>query len=216
MGKNAKSRREKIELERKRKKEILSSVYYQKNPWLKFWRRSDFWVYLVCVVLIIAFPFIGAIKASKSNIAIIETIYGNIEVELYASDAPKTVENFKKLSSEGFYDGLLWHRIVKDFVIQGGDPKGDGTGGPGYQFEDELNTHKFVPGTLGMANSGPNTNGSQFFIVTNQEQPSLDGKYTIFGQVTKGMDVVQKIGEAPTGENDKPLTDITMDKVYTK
>ena len=118
------------------------------------------------------------------------TNHGDIVFELFDDDAPKTVENFRKLAGDGFYDGLIFHRIIKDFMIQGGCPQGTGTGGPGYTFEDEFNEHKVVRGALAMANAGPNTNGSQFFIVTTDAAPWLDGKHTVFGQVTDGMDVV--------------------------
>jgi cyclophilin family peptidyl-prolyl cis-trans isomerase len=141
---------------------------------------------------------------------------GDIEIKLYHADAPKTVENFVKLANEGFYNDLTWHRVIKSFVIQTGDPNGDGTGGPGYQFEDEINSHKIVQGTLAMANSGPNTNGSQFFIVTEQAQPSLDGKYTVFGQVTKGMEAVKLIADVPVDAQDKPLTPITISGIEVK
>lgn len=216
MGKNAQARRERIELERKQRKESLKKVYYQKNSWLKFWMRMDFWVYLVCTILIIAYPFVNAAQYAASNKAIIHTTMGNIEVQFYPADAPKTVDNFKKLAKEGFYDNLLWHRVIKGFMIQSGDPKGDGTGGPGYTFNDEINSHKIVAGTLAMANSGANTNGSQFFIVTEQPQPHLDGQHTVFGEVISGMDVVLKISQVPTDENDKPLTPVKVTSVELK
>ena len=127
------------------------------------------------------------------------TTEGPIVFELFDEDAPKTVENFRKLASDGFYDGLNFHRIISDFMIQGGCPQGTGTGGPGYTFEDEINPHKIVRGALAMANAGPNTNGSQFFIVTAQACPWLDGKHTVFGQVTSGMEVV----DAPGGRADR-------------
>src|SRR5215471_21486667 len=130
---------------------------------------------------------------------------GAITFELFDEDAPKTVENFRKLSSEGFYDGLTFHRVIKDFMIQGGCPQGTGTGGPGYTFEDEINDHKLVRGSLAMANAGPNTNGSQFFIVTLESAPWLDGKHTVFGHVTAGMDAVDAIEAVPTGANDRPV-----------
>jgi len=131
--------------------------------------------------------------------ATLHTTAGKINVELFDEDAPKTVENFRKLSSEGFYDGLTFHRIIKDFMIQGGCPQGTGTGGPGYTFEDEFNQHRVVRGSLAMANSGPNTNGSQFFIVTAEECPWLDGKHTVFGQIVGGTDVLDGLlgGHAP-------------------
>jgi peptidyl-prolyl cis-trans isomerase B (cyclophilin B) len=133
------------------------------------------------------------------------TTQGTIELELFDDDAPKTVENFKKLSRDGFYDGVIFHRVIPDFMIQGGDPDGTGMGGPGYTFEDEINQHKIVRGALAMANAGPNTNGSQFFIVTTAGAPWLDGKHTVFGQVTGGMDAVDAIEALPTDGRDRPL-----------
>ncbi len=132
------------------------------------------------------------------------TTHGEIEFELFDADAPKTVENFRKLAGEGFYDGLSFHRVIPDFMIQGGCPQGTGTGGPGYQFADEFNSHKIVRGALAMANSGPNTNGSQFFIVTADACPWLDGKHTVFGQVTSGMEVVAALESVPTDRGDRP------------
>ena len=136
--------------------------------------------------------------------ATMQTTQGDITIELFDDDAPKTVENFKKLSGDGFYDGLSFHRIIKNFMIQGGCPLGTGTGGPGYSFEDEFNDHKVVRGALAMANSGPNTNGSQFFIVTTDAAPWLDGKHTVFGQVTDGMDVVDALEGLDTDRQDRP------------
>jgi cyclophilin family peptidyl-prolyl cis-trans isomerase len=143
----------------------------------------------------------------------LQTTEGVLAIELYDEDAPKTVANFKKLAGEGFYDGVIFHRIIKDFMIQGGDPTGTGTGGPGYQFEDEFNDHKVVRGALAMANAGPNTNGSQFFIVTTGAAPWLDGKHTVFGRVTAGMEVVDKMEAAETDARDKPLQDISITKI---
>jgi peptidyl-prolyl cis-trans isomerase B (cyclophilin B) len=134
-----------------------------------------------------------------------QTSHGTIALELFEGDAPKTVENFRKLAADGFYDGIIFHRVIPDFMIQGGCPQGTGTGGPGYTFEDEINDHKVVRGALAMANAGPNTNGSQFFIVTTDAAPWLDGKHTVFGQVTAGMDVVDAIEQVPTGARDRPL-----------
>ena len=125
--------------------------------------------------------------------ATLHTNQGAIDVELFDEDAPKTVENFLKLSRDGFYDGVVFHRVIPDFMIQGGDPTGTGSGGPGYQFEDEFNDNKVDRGALAMANAGPNTNGSQFFIVTTDAAPWLDGKHTVFGQVTSGMEAVDAI-----------------------
>jgi len=145
--------------------------------------------------------------------ATIHTNHGAIEVELFDDDAPKTVENFRKLASDGFYDGVVFHRIIKDFMIQGGDPTGTGRGGPGYTFEDEPNQHKVVRGALAMANAGPNTNGSQFFIVTTDAAPWLDGKHTVFGQVTSGMEVVDAIEGQDTDRQDRPREDVVMERV---
>ena len=148
--------------------------------------------------------------------ATIETNRGAIEVEFFDADAPKTVENFTKLARDGFYDGVIFHRIIPDFMIQGGDPTGTGSGGPGYQFEDEINKHRVERGALAMANAGPNTNGSQFFVVTADAAPWLDGKHTVFGRVTSGMDVVDKISELPRDARDKPREDATMERVEIK
>ncbi len=137
--------------------------------------------------------------------ATINTTLGTIEVELFDEDAPKTVENFRKLAGDHFYDGVIFHRVIRDFMIQGGDPQGTGTGGPGYTFEDEINEHRIVRGALAMANAGPDTNGSQFFIVTADAAPWLDGKHTVFGRVTAGMDTVDAIEALPTGQDDRPL-----------
>ena len=140
--------------------------------------------------------------------ATLNTSEGTIEIELFDADAPKTVENFRTLAQQGFYDGLTFHRVIKDFMIQGGCPQGTGTGGPGYTFEDEINDHKVVRGALAMANAGPNTNGSQFFIVTTAAAPWLDGKHTVFGQVTDGMDVVDKLEGVETDASDQPTDPI--------
>jgi peptidyl-prolyl cis-trans isomerase B (cyclophilin B) len=145
--------------------------------------------------------------------ATIHTNHGAIELELFDEDAPKTVDNFRKLASDGFYDGIVFHRVIKDFMIQGGCPQGVGTGGPGYTFEDEINQHKVVRGALAMANAGPNTNGSQFFIVTTDAAPWLDGKHTVFGRVTGGMDVVDAIEALPTDRRDRPREDVRMERV---
>jgi cyclophilin family peptidyl-prolyl cis-trans isomerase len=145
--------------------------------------------------------------------AILHTSEGAIELELYPNEAPKTVENFVKLARDGFYEGVIFHRVIPDFMIQGGDPTGTGMGGPGYEFEDEFNEHRVVRGALAMANAGPNTNGSQFFIVTAEATPWLDGKHTVFGQVTAGMDVVDRICEAERDENDRPASPVAIERV---
>jgi cyclophilin family peptidyl-prolyl cis-trans isomerase len=142
-----------------------------------------------------------------------QTNKGTIELELFEGDAPKTVENFAKLARDGFYDGVIFHRIIPDFMIQGGDPTGTGSGGPGYQFEDEFNDNKVVRGALAMANAGPNTNGSQFFIVTADACPWLDGKHTVFGRVASGMDVVDAIEQVDTGPGDRPKDDVLIESV---
>src|SRR5881628_1285876 len=140
--------------------------------------------------------------------ATLNTSMGAIALELFDGDAPKTVANFKKLAGDGFYDGVVFHRVIPDFMIQGGDPTGTGSGGPGYTFEDEINEHKVERGALAMANAGPNTNGSQFFIVTTEAAPWLDGKHTVFGRVTSGMDVVDTISALETDARDRPSTDV--------
>ena len=145
--------------------------------------------------------------------ATLHTDAGPIAVELFDEDAPKTVENFRKLSGDGFYDGLIFHRVIPDFMIQGGCPEGTGTGGPGYTFEDEFNDHKVARGALAMANAGPNTNGSQFFIVTTQSAPWLDGKHTVFGEVTEGMDVVDTISELPRDGRDRPQQEARIERL---
>jgi len=156
----------------------------------------------------------------KYQFAEIETSLGKIKVKFYGADSPKTVENFLKLASENFYDGTKFHRVIKEFMIQGGDPNsksGDGSnwgmGGPGYKFADEFNKHKLVRGSLAMANSGPNTNGSQFFIVTADATPWLDGKHTNFGEVVSGMDVVSKIENAKVGAGDRPAESVVVKKI---
>ena len=163
----------------------------------------------------------GVSKIQKEKVAVLETNLGTIKFKMFYKDAPKTCANFERLTEKKFYDGIKFHRVIKDFMIQTGDPNSrdddwsdDGTGGPGYKFEDEINEHKLVRGAVAMANSGPNTNGSQFFIVTAKETPWLDGKHTVFGKVIEGMDIVDKIGNSETNENDHPLKDIVMEKVY--
>jgi peptidyl-prolyl cis-trans isomerase B (cyclophilin B) len=145
--------------------------------------------------------------------ATLHTNAGQITIEFFDSDAPKTVENFRKLAADGFYDGLTFHRVITDFMIQGGCPEGTGSGGPGYTFEDEFNDNKVVRGALAMANAGPNTNGSQFFIVTTGEAPWLDGKHTVFGRVTDGMDTVDAIEGTPTGAGDRPVEPQVLERV---
>jgi cyclophilin family peptidyl-prolyl cis-trans isomerase len=144
--------------------------------------------------------------------ATLHTNHGAVVVEFFDEDAPKTVDNFLKLSRDGYYDGLIFHRVIKDFMIQGGCPEGTGTGGPGYEFEDEINQNKIVRGALAMANRGPNTNGSQFFI-TLAPTPHLDDRHSVFGEVVEGMDVVSKIGRTRTGDRDRPLKDVVIQHI---
>ncbi len=141
------------------------------------------------------------------------TTHGTIDLELFDEDAPKTVENFRKLAGDKFYDGIIFHRVIRDFMIQGGCPEGTGTGGPGYTFEDEFNRHKVVRGALAMANAGPNTNGSQFFIVTTDAAPWLDGKHTVFGRVSAGMDAVDSIEGVETGPGDRPAEPVMIESI---
>ncbi len=145
--------------------------------------------------------------------ATLHTNAGPITLELFDDDAPKTVANFRKLAGEGFYDGLTFHRVIPDFMIQSGCPEGTGTGGPGYTFEDEINQNKIVRGALAMANAGPNTNGSQFFIVTTEEAPWLDGKHTVFGRVEAGIEAVDAIEGAPTGANNRPVEPQVIERI---
>ena len=145
--------------------------------------------------------------------ATLHTNHGPIAIELYDDDAPKTVDNFVGLARKGFYDGVIFHRVIPDFMIQGGDPTGTGSGGPGYTFEDEANDHPVARGALAMANAGPNTNGSQFFIVTADACPWLDGKHTVFGRVTDGMDVVNAISALETDGRDRPRGDVVIERV---
>jgi len=151
----------------------------------------------------------------------LNTSLGEIKLEMYPEEAPKTVQNFVKLSKDGFYDGTKFHRVISDFMIQGGDPlsreeiqrQNWGTGGPGYTFEDEPNNIDLVKGVIAMANAGPNTNGSQFFIITAQATPWLQGKHTGFGKVVSGMDIVEKIGSVEVGPTDQPIQDIEVNSV---
>jgi cyclophilin family peptidyl-prolyl cis-trans isomerase len=145
--------------------------------------------------------------------ATMHTNHGPIVLQLFDEDAPKTVENFRTLSSQGFYDGLTFHRVIPDFMIQGGCPQGTGTGGPGYEFEDEINEHKVVRGALAMANRGPDTNGSQFFVVTAEAAPWLDGKHTVFGRVEAGMEAVDAIESVETGQNDRPVEPVMIERM---
>lgn len=146
----------------------------------------------------------------------LKTSQGDIALVLHGADAPITVGNFVKLAQEDFYDGTIFHRVIPDFMIQGGDPAGNGRGGPGYEFGDEINSRKLVRGSVAMANAGPDTNGSQFFIVTAPVAPHLDGKHTNFGQVVNGMDVVDAISAVERDANDKPLEPVVITDVVVQ
>lgn len=227
MGKKARERKLRSEEREKAEREKIARIKSEKYIWLTPWKVWQFWFFVATILLIALYPFVGKyVKISEStNIndnsekensameATINTSMGDIKIAFYKDDAPKTVENFVKLANEGFYNGLTFHRVIKEFMIQGGDPSGDGTGGPGYTFEDEINDHKIAAGTLAMANSGPNTNGSQFFIVTEKEQPHLDGKHTVFGEVSEGMDVVRTIAAVGVDENDKPKEPVYINSI---
>ena len=270
MGKKSQIRREKKERFEVERKQIVSRLESEKNPFFRFWCRFDFWIYTACFIMIIAFPFLRPDVMSGIKHATIHTSMGDIEVELYGKDAPKTTENFVKLSEQGYYNNLIWHRVIKGFMIQGGDPTGDGTGGEsafgapfedeinadylglnkmivgqtqsvlgqistdeqsqyasytvkqyyetvkGYQYKTNLHSHKMTAGSLAMANSGPDTNGSQFFIVTEQDQPHLDGQHTVFGEVTKGLDIAKRISEVAVDDNDKPTDPVYILSVEIK
>jgi cyclophilin family peptidyl-prolyl cis-trans isomerase len=245
MGKRAKVKREKRDMVEKERKDFVRRIEVEKNPFANFWKKIDVWVYTICLLLIIAFPFIRKDEIVMGDQAIIHTSMGDVEVELYNNDAPQTVDNFSKLSQRGYYDKLTWHRVIKGFMIQGGDPSGDGTGGEsafggyfadeinpeslglsesqvldlektGYNYDRKLSSHKMEVGSLAMANSGPDTNGSQFFIVTEKAQPHLDGKHTVFGKVTKGLDIVKAISEVPADDQDKPLNPVLINSIEIK
>jgi len=188
--------------------------------------RTPFVFAIVVSMLAMSAPALakGAKAKAKNPVVTIETTLGTIEMELYPDKAPKTVENFVTLAKKGFYDGTLFHRVVPGFVIQGGDPLTKdpskkakwGSGGPGREFKDEPVKGEYIKGAVAMANSGPNTNGSQFFICAESLYGKLPKKYNLFGQVTKGMDVVAKIVAQPRDANDCPRTNVVMQKVTVK
>lgn len=234
MGKKSQIRREKKEQYDRERKQFRKLMESEKTPWLNFWKKASFWIYAVCFFAVLAFPFVHPEVFVKHTDYLIKTSQGDITVELYPDAAPNTVNNFEQLVANKYYDGLLWHRVIKGFMIQSGDPAGDGTGGEsasGTDFADEINpqslgltsteintlvgqgytynysleSHKMQVGSLAMANRGPNTNASQFFIVTEKDQAYLNGKHTVFGKVTKGLDVAVAISAVPVDKNDKPL-----------
>ena len=245
MGKKSQIRREKKEQFEKDRFEYRKKMEYARMPWLLFWRRLDFWVYTVCLALTVAFPFVMKDSLVLGDQAIIHTTKGDIEVAFYTKETPKTIKNFVELSKKGYYNNTAWHRVIKEFMIQGGDPTGTGTGGEsiyGGPFDDEINayslgiskeeiakleekgyrynqtiqTHPMAVGSLAMANAGPNTNGSQFFIVTEKDQPHLNGQHTVFGYVTKGLEIAKEISEMPVDENDKPTENVKIISVELK
>jgi len=215
MGKKQRERKErKLQEEVERREEIKSKANYFDVG--KLFKSAALYIYIICFVAIIAYPFIYQKYIPHGRYAILETSEGNIKIELRADKAPKTVDNFIDLARSGFYKDMLWHRIVKQFVIQSGDPTGTGTGGAGRQIDDEISDLNFTAGIIGMANSGPNTNDSQFFITTADAQEYLNGKYTSFGQVVEGMDTVEKIAATPVDENEKPISSVYLKQVIIK
>jgi len=220
MGKNQRERKLKRLEQLQAQKEQIKKIREERSWLNRIWKRADFWIIIAVLILIIIYPFASKkmeqVKIAKQDEAVLHTNMGDITIKFYNADAPKTVENFIKLSRQSFYDGLIFHRVIADFMIQGGDPSGDGTGGPGYEFADEINSHKIVKGTVAMANSGADTNGSQFFIVTEKEQTHLDGKHTVFAEVSAGMDIVAKIAAVQVDENDKPLEAVTINSIEIK
>lgn len=227
---NNMGRQQKIKQQRKLEHE--QEILRKKNLFLRlFSSRASKWILgsgiiaaaIVFAVLVILPKPEGDKNQNQAQerIAVIETNKGVIKFKLFQDKAPKTSDNFVKLANEKFYDGIKFHRVIKDFMIQTGDPNSrdnnwndDGSGGPGYSFEDEINDYKLIRGRVAMANSGPNTNGSQFFIVTAESAPWLDGKHTVFGEVIEGMDVVDSIESEEVNANKHPLKDIVMEKVY--
>jgi cyclophilin family peptidyl-prolyl cis-trans isomerase len=267
VGKKSQLRRERKNLEEKERKQIVTLLTKTKNPWALFWKRVDFYIYCACFVALILFPIFRKDVFYAGSLAVLHTSKGDIKIELYTDDAPKTAENFIKLANKNYFDGMTWHRVIKGFMIQSGDPKGDGTGGEsafgdlfddeinadylglgdiqvknytsltsqlsaddqvrygeisvkqyyeqvkGYKYVSRLKSHHMEIGSVAMANRGPGTNGSQFFIVTEQNQPHLDGLHTVFGRVIEGMDVARAISEVATDSSDKPEEPVYINSV---
>lgn len=215
MGKKQRERKErKLQEELERREELKSQAQYFDIK--KFFLSPALYVIIVCIAAVIAYPFIYDRYIPHGKYAILETSEGNIKIQLRPDKAPKTVANFLDLARSGFYQNMIWHRVVKQFVIQTGDPTGTGTGGAGRQVDDEISDLNFVAGIVGMANSGPNTNDSQFFITTADAQESLNGKYTSFGQVIEGMGIVGKIAATPVDEKEKPITAVYLKDIVVK
>lgn len=215
MGKKQRERKErKLEEIAAQREEIKSKANYFDAG--KLFRSLALYIIIVCIVAVIAYPFIYDKYIPHGKYAILETSEGDIKIELRKDKAPKTVANFIDLAKSGFYQNLLWYRVVKQFVIQTGDPTATGTGGAGRQIDDEISDLNFTAGIVGMANSGPNTNDSQFFITTADAQEYLNGKYTSFAEVVEGMNTVSKIAATPVDENEKPITSVYLKQVIIK
>ena len=215
MGKKQRERKKrKLEEIAAQREEIKSKANYFDVG--KFFRSPALYIYIICFVAIIAYPFIYKKYIPHGRYAILETSEGNIKIELRHDKAPHTVDNFIDLARLGFYKNMLWHRVVKSFIIQSGDPTGSGTGGAGRQIDDEISDLSFTAGVVGMANAGANTNDSQFFITVADAQESLNGKYTSFGQVIEGLDIAEKIAEVPIDDKEKPTTPVYLNNVIIK
>lgn len=215
MGRKQRERKEKKLEELAAQREEIKAKSSIFDP-IKLFLSPLFIVAIICIAAIIAYPFVYDKYIPHGKYAILETSEGNIKIELRKDKAPKTVANFADLARSGFYQNMIWHRVVKQFVIQTGDPTGTGTGGAGHQINDEISDLNFTAGIVGMANSGPNTNDSQFFITTADAQESLNGKYTSFGQVVSGMDIVSKIAEVQVDQKEKPTTPVYLNNVVVK
>ncbi len=220
MGKRERLKKQKKEeIEKAEKAEVLERRK-RKDPFSGIWKNWNFWIMLIGILLIIAYPFYKDFQKKEAIMAedeaVVTTSMGEITFKLFENDAPKTVENFKRLAKDGFYNGLIFHRVIEHFMIQGGDPAGNGTGGSGYEFEDEINDRKMMAGSVAMANSGPDTNGSQFFIVTEEEQPHLDGKHTVFAEIVSGLNLVVEISRVAVDADDKPITPVYINSIEFK
>lgn len=215
MGKKQRLRKERKLEEISARREEIKAKSSSFDP-KKFFMSPLFIVFSICVAALIAYPFVYAKYIPHGKYATLKTSEGDIKIELRRDKAPKTVDNFVGLAREGFYKDMIWHRVVKGFVIQTGDPTGTGTGGAGRQVDDEISDLNFTEGVIGMANSGANTNDSQFFITTADAQESLNGKYTSFGVVVEGMDVVKKIEEHKTNEKEVPEVSVYLQNVIIK
>jgi cyclophilin family peptidyl-prolyl cis-trans isomerase len=215
MGKKQREKKErKLQILAQKRSEIKAKGNFFDAK--KFFLSPLFIVSALCFSALVAYPFVNTKYLKHGQYAILETSEGNIKIDLRADKAPKTVDNFVDLVNSDFYKDMLWHRIVKGFVIQTGDPTGTGTGGAGRQVDDEISDLNFVEGVVGMANSGENTNDSQFFITTANAETSLNGKYTSFAVVVEGMDVVKKIESYETDSNEKPISSVYLKSIIIK